>query len=109
MPRKPKPMPKAAPPAAAAAGPIELSATAQSLFDRVSNEWTLSPPVRALLRLIAENMTRAEQLDAILARDGLTVPDAKGAAKVHPLALLARDHRNAASAGLQRLMSNLES
>ena len=89
-------------------GPIELSATAKTLVDRVTAEWTLSPPVQALLRLIAENLTRAEQLDAILARDGLTVPDAKGAAKVHPLALLARDHRNAASSGLQRLMSNLE-
>lgn len=108
MPRKVKAMPRVAAAAALAVGPIELSPTAQTLFDRVSNEWTLTPPVRALLRLIAENMTRAEQLDAVLAREGLTVPDAKGAAKVHPLALLARDHRNAASAGLQRLMSNLD-
>jgi hypothetical protein len=90
------------------AGPIELSPTAQELVDRVQADWTLSPPVAALLRLIAENMTRAELCDAVLDREGLTVPDAKGAAKVHPLALLARDHRNAASNGLQRLLSNLE-
>lgn len=108
MPKRRRPIPRTTPPTATAAGPIELSQTAQALVDRVTNEWTLTPPVLALLRLIAENMTRAEQLDAILARDGLTVPDAKGAAKVHPLALLARDHRNAASAGLQRLVANLE-
>jgi hypothetical protein len=89
-------------------GPIELSATAQALFDRVSADWSLSPPVKALLRLIAENMTRAELCDEILGREGLVVPDAKGASKVHPLALLARDHRNAASNGLQRLLSNIE-
>lgn len=106
-------MPQKRPPAARptspiAAGPIELSPTAQALVDRVSSEWSLSPPAAALLRLIGENMTRAELCDAVLARDGLVVPDQKGSSKVHPLALLARDHRNAASASLQRLMSNLE-
>jgi len=89
-------------------GPITLSPAAQSLVDRVSSEWTLTPPVEALLRLIAENMTRAEFCDEILAREGFVVPDSKGARKVHPLALLARDHRNAASSGLQRLLSHLE-
>lgn len=90
------------------AGPIELSPTAQALVDRVTSEWTLTAPADALLRLVGENMTRAELCDAILAREGLVVPDRKGSSKVHPLALLARDHRNAASNGLQRLMSNLE-
>lgn len=94
--------------AAIPVGPIELTPTAQELVDRVQAEWTLSPPVAALLRLIAENMSRAELCDAVLDREGLVVPDAKGAMKAHPLALLARDHRNAASGGLQRLMSNLE-
>lgn len=93
---------------AAAPGPIALSATAQALYDSVANEWELTPPCRALLRLIAENMTRAEQLDAILAVEGMTIGDQKGSSKPHPAALLARDHRNAASAGLQRLMSNIE-
>lgn len=106
-------MPEKRPPAARPTisiptGPIELSPTAQALVDRVSAEWSLSPPAAALLRLIGENLTRAELCDAVLAREGLVVPDAKGASKVHPLALLARDHRNAASASLQRLMSNLE-
>jgi hypothetical protein len=105
-------MPTKRPPASAItatipAGPIELSPTAKELVDRVTTEWTLSPPVEALLRLIAENMTRAEFCDAILAHEGYVVPDSKGARKVHPLALLARDHRNAASSGLQRLLSNL--
>ena len=108
MPKKRRPIPKTLTPAPAAAGPIELSPTAQALFDRVSAEWTLTPPVRALLRLIAENMTRAEQLDAILAVEGMSVPDAKGAAKVHPLALLARDYRAQASTTLQRVLAHLE-
>lgn len=90
------------------AGLLELSPTAQALVNRVSSEWTLTAPAAALLRLVAENLTRAEACDEILAREGLTCPDLKGAAKVHPLALLSRDHRNAASNGLQRLMSNLE-
>jgi hypothetical protein len=90
------------------AGPIELSPTAQALVDRVSAEWSLSPPAAALLRLIGENLTRAELCDAVLALEGLHTPDAKGSVKVHPLALLSRDHRNAAANGLQKLMSNLE-
>lgn len=90
------------------AGPIDLSPTAQALVDRVSAEWTLTPPAAALLRLVAENMTRAEACDEILSREGLVVPDQKGSLKAHPLALLSRDHKNAASNGLQRLLSNLE-
>jgi hypothetical protein len=90
------------------AGPLDLSPTAQALVDRVSAEWTLTPPAAALLRLVAENMTRAEACDEILAREGLVCPDKKGAVRVHPLALLSRDHKNAASNGLQRLLSNLE-
>jgi len=106
-------MTKKSPPAAPTmssitAGPLALSPTAQTLVDRVSTEWTLTPPAAALLRLVAEHMTRAEACDEILAREGLVVPDLKGAARAHPLALLSRDHKNAASNGLQRLISNLE-
>jgi hypothetical protein len=88
--------------------PLALSPTAQALVARVSADWTLTPPAAALLRLVAEHLTRAEHCDEILAREGLVVPDLKGASRAHPLALLSRDHKNAASNGLQRLMSNLE-
>jgi hypothetical protein len=87
---------------------IPLSPAAQALVDRVSAEWTLTAPAEALLRLIAEHMTRAEACDEILAREGLVVPDKKGASRSHPLALLSRDLKNAASNGLQRLMTNLQ-
>lgn len=107
MPRKPA-RPSGQTTTTLPARPIELSPTAKELVDRVSSEWTLTAPAAALLRLVAENMTRAELCDAVLEREGLVVPDQKGSSKVHPLALLARDHRNAASNGLQRLMSNLE-
>lgn len=106
-------MPKKRPPAALPttsipAGANPLSPSAQALVDRVTAEWTLTAPMEALLRLIAENLTRAEACDEILAREGLVVPDKKGASRSHPLALLSRDLKNAASNGLQRLMSNLD-
>ena len=91
-----------------AAGPLELSASAREMVENIERGWSLDPPTRAQLRLVAEHMTRAEQCDAVLAREGLVLPDLKGAAKVHPLALLSRDHRNAASAGLARLLARLE-
>jgi len=100
--------PSAPPTTAASTEPLALSRAAQALVDRVSADWTLTAPAEALLRLVAEHMTRAEACDEILAREGLVVPDLKGAARAHPLALLSRDHKNAASNGLQRLMSNLE-
>ncbi len=100
--------PAATPTSSITTGPLELSPTAQALVERVSTEWSLSPPAAALLRLVAEHLSRAEACDEILAREGLVVPDLKGAARAHPLALLSRDHKNAASNGLQRLMSNLE-
>lgn len=103
-----KKRPSATPTATIPAGTIELSPTAQALVDRVTSEWTLTAPAAALLRLVAENMTRAEACDEILAREGLACRDMKGGSKIHPLALLSRDHRNAASNGLQRLMTNLE-
>lgn len=89
-------------------GPLALSPTAAALVDRIEHDYQLTDAVRALLRLVGEHLTRAEQFDAILARDGLVVGDQKGSVKPHPAALLARDHRNAASTGLQRLLANLE-
>lgn len=108
MPRDRRPSPKAQPHAQAVAGPIELSATAQGIFDEIAGQWDLSPPVRVLLRLACEALTKAEQADAITAVEGLTIGDAKGAAKPHPAALLARDYRSQASTTLQRILSNLE-
>jgi len=53
-------------------------------------------------------MTKAEELERITAREGMTIGDAKGAAKPHPAALLARDYRAQASGALQRLLAHLE-
>jgi hypothetical protein len=87
---------------------MTLSATAETLIRDVTAQWELTPPVRTLLRLAAEAMTKAEQLEAITAVEGMTIGDAKGAAKPHPAALLARDYRAQASGALQRLLSHLE-
>ena len=84
-----------------------LSEKAQALFDDVASRWELSPPVKALLTLACESMTRAEQCDEITGREGLTLRDMKGSTKAHPLALLARDMRNHASTALQRLLAHL--
>jgi hypothetical protein len=104
-PRKPAPAPAAAEPTA---GPMALSATAQALYNEIAESWDLSPPVRALLRLACEAMTKAEHLETITAAEGMTIGDMKGAAKPHPAALLARDYRAQASSTLQRILSNLE-
>jgi hypothetical protein len=108
MPRKPRFSP-APPPAAPAAAPgLTLSPAAQAIFDDVRKRWDLTAPVAALLRLACEAMTKAEQCEAITAVEGLVIGDAKGAAKPHPAALLARDYRAQASGALQRLLAHLE-
>jgi phage terminase small subunit len=108
-PKMPAKKPKtAAPTAIAPTGPMTLSTTAQALYDEIAGSWDLSPPVRALLRLACEAHTKAEDCEAITAREGMTIGDAKGAAKPHPMALLARDYRGQAATTLQRILSNLE-
>ena len=101
MPRKPRPSPSTT------AGPLKRSPAAQSTYDEIASEWELTPPVRVLLRLACEAITKAEQAEAITAVEGMSIGDAKGAAKPHPMALLARDYRAQASTTLQRILSNL--
>jgi hypothetical protein len=101
MPRKPRSSPSTT------AGPLKLSPAAQSTYDEIASEWQLTPPVRVLLRLACEAITKAEQAEAITAVEGMSIGDAKGAAKPHPMALLARDYRAQASTTLQRILSNL--
>jgi hypothetical protein len=91
-----------------AAGPLTLSPEAQALYDRIADDWELAAPVEALLRLAAEALTKAAEAEEITAREGLVIGDAKGAAKPHPAALLARDYRAQASGNLQRLLAHLE-
>ena len=114
MPRKARSTPKAtrdtAPNEArriAAAGGVTLSPTAKALYDDVVRQWDLNPPTLALLRLGCEAMSKAEQLEAITAAEGMTIGDAKGSAKAHPASLLARDYRSQAATTLQRILSNL--
>jgi hypothetical protein len=107
MPRKPRTATKSAAPALTAGGPIELSATAQATFDEIAGQWELTPPVRVLLRLACEAITKAEQAETITIREGMTIGDNKGSAKPHPAALLARDYRAQASTTLQRLLAHL--
>jgi hypothetical protein len=89
------------------AGPLQLSPTAQKLFDDIDNQWQLSPPVRQLLRIAAEAMTKAEHADAIVQAAGMTIADAKGAAKPHPAAVLAHNSRTLAATTLQRVLASL--
>lgn len=103
MARKPRPAAPALP-----VGTVELSPAAASVFAEIAAQWELSAPVRAILRLACEAMTKAEQAEAITVVEGMTIGDAKGAAKPHPAALLARDYRAQASANLQRLLAHLE-
>jgi hypothetical protein len=108
MPRKPRSTPTSTPTRPAIAGPLTLSPEAQALHDRIAGEWELSPAVAALLRLTAEALTKAAEAEAITAREGMCIGDMKGAAKPHPMALLARDYRAQAGTTLQRLLAHLE-
>ena len=108
MPRKPSqatPRPTAS---AMPSGPLRLSPTAQALYDEIAGGWELTPAVRVLLRLAAEAISKAEECERITAEHGMVIGDAKGAAKPHPAALLARDYRAQASTTLQRILSNIE-
>jgi len=106
MPRKKQARPSPAVSSSAAAQ-FTLSPTAQRTFDEIASEWDLTPPVRVLLRLACEAITKAEEAEAITTREGMTIGDHKGSAKPHPAALLARDYRAQASTTLQRILSNL--
>lgn len=64
-------------------------------------------PEAALGRLACECLTKAADAEAITSREGMSIGDAKGAAKPHPMALLARDYRAQAASTLQRILSNL--
>jgi hypothetical protein len=105
-PKNPRRSPKSVAPVI---GPsITLSPSASALYEDVRRRWDLSPPVHALLVLAVEAQTKAQECEAITAREGMTIGDAKGAAKPHPAALLARDYRAQSSNALQRLLAHLE-
>ena len=88
--------------------PMKLSPSAQAIYDDVSGQWQLTAPVRALLLLACQHLTRAEQCDAVVDSETLVIDDQKGSRKAHPLALLSRDLKNSAQNCLQRLLSNIE-
>jgi hypothetical protein len=108
MTRKAKPTPAGPPAKKTPTGPMALSQTAQALYDEIAGGWELTPAVRVLLRLAAEAITKAEELELITAAEGMTIGDQKGSAKPHPAALLARDYRAQASTTIQRILTNIE-
>ncbi len=87
---------------------LSLSGPALDLFNRVSARWALDDVATQILRLACESIQRAGDCAAITATEGLTIRDRWGAPKTHPMALLERDHRNAAANSLQKLGLNLE-
>jgi hypothetical protein len=103
-----KPKPSTVPAPADPVPEIELSGAAATLYEEVSQRWTLDPVAARILRLACEALQRAHACAAVTAREGLTIPDRLGRAKAHPLALLERDHRAAAANCLQKLGLNLE-
>ncbi len=107
MPKAPR-MTPSKPTKAAIDKPMALCREAQETIDNIRREWQLTPPVAALLQLVGEAVTKAAECEAVTKREGMFIGDAKGAAKPHPAALLARDYRAQASTGLQRLLAHLE-
>ena len=108
MPRKRRTPLPATPGTLPEAAPLKLSTEAQSLYQKIATGWELSPAVEALLTLAAQAITKAGEAEAITSVEGMHISDAKGAAKPHPMALLARDYRAQAGTCLQRLLAHLE-
>lgn len=88
-------------------GHLVLDRPSQQLVDEVSQRWELTVPVAAMLRIVAEQRTIAAACDRVLQSEGLLVSDAKGAAKCHPLLLIARDLRAQSSQTLHKLLAHL--
>jgi hypothetical protein len=108
MTRKPRQTATTTPTSPAAGGRLRFSPEAQTLYDRISREWELSPAVEGLLALACTAITKAGECESITAVEGMHCRDAKGSVKAHPAATLARDYRGQAGTSLQRLLAHLE-
>ena len=90
-----------------AAKPLTLSPEAQQTIDDIEAQWDLHPAAKALLRLIGEAITSANEAEAVARETGLVLSDGRGGLRSNPASTLARDYRAQAQAGLAKLLAIL--
>ena len=87
---------------------VVLKGRAARLWDEVRAGWSLPPPAEQLLLCACEALSRADEMAAIVSREGAVCRDRWGQVRPHPAALLERDHRGQAARHLQALGISLE-
>ncbi|MDE2456678.1 MAG: P27 family phage terminase small subunit [Burkholderiales bacterium] len=84
--------------------PRHLSAEARQLWQRLQAEYGIDDSAGlALLRAAAEAFDRSQQARALIAQEGLMLPDRFGAPKPHPAVAIERDSRTQLLAALRAL------
>ncbi len=73
--------------------PQHLSREAKGWWRKLVAEWELGDDALLLLRAALESFDRCNQARLLLDKDGLTVLDRFGQAKIHPAAAIERDAR----------------
>ncbi len=84
--------------------PPHLSTEAQALWSTLQGAYDLGDDYgQLLLRTALEAFDRSQGAREAIARDGATVPDARGALRAHPLIAVERDARAAMLTALKLL------
>jgi P27 family predicted phage terminase small subunit len=91
-----------------AKAPKHLSAEARGWWDRIMDEFEFSADGLLLLESGLEAFDRMRQAQAVLDKEGITVTDRFGQAKVHPAALIERDAKGVLLRYLKALGLDLE-
>lgn len=92
-----------------AKSPSHLSKEAKSTWKKIISAYQIEDEAGLkILRTACEAFDRAQKCREQIDRDGLTVEDAKGQIKPHPLLPIERDSRQGFLAGLKALNLDLE-
>ena len=90
------------------APPVQFTSDAQDLFDKVKNRWVLDDVALRLLTCACESLSQSQRCAVVTSKEGISIRDRFDMVKTHPLAILERDHRNAAVSALSKLQASLE-
>ncbi|MEP7366879.1 MAG: hypothetical protein ABI972_26780 [Acidobacteriota bacterium] len=87
-----------------------LSPEARGLYAKLSKEWRIVDASGLLVLLTAmQALDRLRQAQALLARDGIVMPDRFGQQKPHPASQIEREARGGLLQALRALNLDLES
>ena len=87
---------------------VQLTPDAVKLYEDVSNRWVLDAVSQQLLVCACESLSQSQRCAAIVAKEGIKIPNRFGQPIAHPCEVLARDHRNHSVQALSKLQQALE-